>query len=127
MARYGNRPLQRLTNIERSDMIRQRGVRNIIHYASPKFQPLPKEMYDSEKLDYMVWKVGSRFYKLAHEYYGDSRLWWIIAYFNRKPTDSHVKLGDVIYIPYQWEAIYDLVQSGRYEEDRSIQPGRYEE
>lgn len=47
-----------------------------------------------------VWKVGDRYYKLAHEHYGDSRLWWVIAWFNRAPTEGHLKLGDTIQIPH---------------------------
>jgi len=26
-------------------------------------------------------------------------MWWVIAWFNKLPTESHIKLGDVIYIP----------------------------
>ena len=46
-----------------------------------------------------VWSVGDRFYKLAHKYYGDSKMWWVIARFNSKPTEAHLNLGDVIAIP----------------------------
>ena len=128
MARYENRPIKKLTNIKRSDMIRDRGVKNIVHYVSPIFKNLPSDLYDSDRLEYMVWKVGSRFYKLAHEFYGDSRLWWIIAYFNRKPTDSHVQIGEVVYIPLDWETILDSVQSARYDifPDYKTEDSRYE-
>lgn len=51
------------------------------------------------ELEPHLWKVGSRFYKLAYEHYGDATLWWIIAFYNKKPTDSHVKIGEVIYVP----------------------------
>ena len=45
------------------------------------------------------WTTGDRFYKFASQYYGDPNYWWIIAWFNKKPTEHHVKLGDVIKIP----------------------------
>ena len=42
---------------------------------------------------------GDRFDLLAHQYYGDSELWWVIAWYNQTPTESHVELGDVLQIP----------------------------
>ena len=33
------------------------------------------------------------------EIYGDSRLWWVLAWFNQKPTEAHFKVGDVYYVP----------------------------
>ena len=45
------------------------------------------------------WKMGDRYYKLAHKYYGDSKYWWLIAWFNKKPTEQHVKNGDLIKVP----------------------------
>ena len=45
------------------------------------------------------WTLGDRFYKLASEYYGDPSYWWVIAWFNKRPTEHHVKLGDLIKIP----------------------------
>tara|TARA_R100001509_G_scaffold154619_1_gene116378 strand:+ start:3089 stop:3433 length:345 start_codon:yes stop_codon:yes gene_type:complete len=47
----------------------------------------------------VVWKRGSRFYKLSTEYYGTPELWWVIAWFNGTPTEQHVKLGDVVLVP----------------------------
>jgi len=55
--------------------------------------------------------VGDRYFKLAHRFYGDSKLWWVIAWFNKKPTESHVDVGDLILIPtdlYQILNIFDV-------------------
>ena len=46
-----------------------------------------------------VWSVGDRFYKLASIHYGDPTLWWVIAHFNQRPTEAHVKIGDTIVVP----------------------------
>jgi len=46
-----------------------------------------------------VWSLGDRFYKLASTYYNSPQYWWVIAYYNKKPTEQHVKLGDIIEIP----------------------------
>lgn len=42
---------------------------------------------------------GDKMYKYAHDIYGNADYWWIIAWFNSKPTDAHCKIGDVLYIP----------------------------
>ena len=42
---------------------------------------------------------GDKMYKFAHDVYGDADYWWIIAWFNNKPTDAHCKIGEVLYIP----------------------------
>lgn len=46
-----------------------------------------------------VWTVGDRYYKLATTFYGNPNYWWVIAWFNKKPTESHIKIGDMIRIP----------------------------
>ena len=52
-----------------------------------------------------IWKLGDRFYKLAHKAYGNPELWWVIAWFNKKPTDAHVKHGDAIHVPFPLEMV----------------------
>jgi len=52
-----------------------------------------------------IWKMGDRYYKLAHAYYNDPELWWVIARFNEKPTEAHLELGDVITIPLPIEKV----------------------
>tara|TARA_R100000008_G_C3578629_1_gene166906 strand:- start:1338 stop:1694 length:357 start_codon:yes stop_codon:yes gene_type:complete len=46
-----------------------------------------------------VWSHGDKYWKLAAHYYGDSRYWWIIAWYNLKPTDAHCRIGDRLKIP----------------------------
>ena len=52
-----------------------------------------------------VWSVGSSYAKLADQYYQDSRLWWVIAWYNLKPTESHNVVGDTIYIPFPLDKV----------------------
>lgn len=46
-----------------------------------------------------IWSVGQRLYKLADKYYGDPQYWWVISFFNKKPTEQHFALGDAVQIP----------------------------
>jgi len=98
-SRYDNRK----TAINRSEMYKKqfdnRGVKFVRQYKTANISyPTPAEQsfLDSET---RVWKVGDRFYKLADQYYGDSTYWWLIAWYNQMPTESHVRVGDVIEIP----------------------------
>ena len=81
------------------------GVKHIIHFATPEMRhPAPHELFELHNETH-VWVRGDRFYKLAHQYYGSGKYWWIIAWFNRTPTESHVKIGDIVYIPQPFEKI----------------------
>ena len=60
--------------------------------------------------EFHIWNTGDRFSKLAAEHYGDPTLWWVIAYFNKKPTDGHVKVGDQILIPEDISLVMPLVE-----------------
>ena len=81
------------------EMFRQRGVKFIDQFPTPNMHhPTAAQVANIEMVTH-IWKVGDKFFKLAHEHYGDSRLWWIIAWFNQLPTDSHVEMGSVVNIP----------------------------
>jgi hypothetical protein len=64
---------------------------------------------DSQIQSYSIqiesWTLGQRLYKLADKYYGDPQYWWIIAFFNRKPTEQHFALGDTVEIPLPLNAV----------------------
>lgn len=117
-SRYQQRPTKVSRSNEDDKILKKRGLRKINHYSSPAFSKMPDSLYDQVNLEFHVWKIGSRFYKLAAEHYGDPRLWWIIAYFNKRPTDGHAKIGDVIYIPVNWEEVYDTIveHAGEYQD-----------
>ena len=50
-----------------------------------------------------IWKYGDRYYNLAAQYYGVSDYWWVIAWWNGRPTEVDVKPGDKITIPLNLE------------------------
>jgi len=57
-----------------------------------------------------IWTLGDRYYKLAHQHYGESQYWWVIAWFNKKPTEAHLSLGDVVYVPLPLSRILNLLK-----------------
>jgi len=108
--RYSNR-IQSKNDLEMYEgFFRDRGVKFINHFKTPNFT-----YADYEKIKYLttvehVWTAGDRYFKLASQYYGDSKDWWIIAKFNNKPTESHVAVGDIILIPKPLNVVLDLMR-----------------
>ena len=85
----------------------QRGVKKIQQYSTPKMKyPSPQAIADNIERVPHVWKSRDMYWKLAAEYYGDSQLWWVIAWFNQKPTEVQCKNGDLIMIPFPLERLY---------------------
>lgn len=81
------------------EMLKKRNVKKIFQYDTPVLNHPDSDQIDGLNLEAHRWTVGDRFFKLADKYYNDPRLWWVIAQFNKTPTESHVELGDLIYIP----------------------------
>jgi len=92
-------------------LMRKKGVNLILQYSTPTWRELTVEQISSLTLLPHFWGTGDAFYKLAAENYGDPELWWVIAWFNQKPADFLVKVGDRIDIPVPLEkvlAYYDV-------------------
>lgn len=91
------------------DSFDKRDVNSITHYSTPKLNHLqPDKLYNISEFVH-IWKSGDRLYKLAYEHYGDSELWWIIAWYNKKPTEAHFKIGDTVYIPNPLEKVLNIM------------------
>tara|TARA_B100001123_G_C14825953_1_gene834172 strand:+ start:357 stop:719 length:363 start_codon:yes stop_codon:yes gene_type:complete len=87
----------------------QFGNKSILRHYETQEMPYPTSQ-EISGLDFAnhIWKSGDRYYKLAHHFYGDSRYWWIIAFFNKKPTEQHMKIGDLVKIPMPLRQILDI-------------------
>lgn len=82
-----------------------RNVKFIRHYASPDLKyPTTGEISQLDIRNH-VWKHGDRFWKLAESYYGDPSLWWVIAWFNKKPTENHFAAGDTVMVPFPLDTV----------------------
>tara|TARA_Y100001963_G_C6762167_1_gene440098 strand:- start:885 stop:1229 length:345 start_codon:yes stop_codon:yes gene_type:complete len=78
----------------------KRDINMIEHYDTPILYYPEEDEIDEFEIVRVVWKVGDRFSKLAHEHYGNAKMWWVIAWYNKKPTDSDVNYGDIVEIPF---------------------------
>jgi nucleoid-associated protein YgaU len=98
-SRYNNRLTSVNNNRLYKNTFEERNVNFIRQYRTANLAYPTTEQMRQLTIEQHVWKEGDRYYKFAYEYYGNSKYWWVLAWFNKRPTEAHVKLGDVISIP----------------------------
>lgn len=98
-SRYDNRDIVINDEEQYETTFKDRDVNFIRQYTTPKLKYPTAEEISQLNLIGHIWAIGDRFYKLAYQFYGDSELWWIIAQYNRLATESHISVGDTIYVP----------------------------
>ena len=90
-------------------MLRNRGLDNFRHYTRMKLTPItPEEISELNIIDH-IYKTGDSLSKISFEYYGDTRYWWVLAAFNKKPIDNLIKMGDIIHVPLPLEDVMYLM------------------
>jgi len=98
--RYYDRQAYTNANSSYREILKNRNTSAPFQFVTPRFFYLSSDHISNLSTKVHIWKYGDRYYKLAQKHYDDPKLWWIIAYFNEKPTEGHVKLGDKLYIPF---------------------------
>ena len=90
-----------------SDVFRKRGLSALRQFRMAQFKELtPDELADLQ-VETKIWGAGEKYFKLAHEFYGDPEYWWIIAWYNQKPLESDFKPGDIVEIPLTLDLILE--------------------
>ena len=107
-SRYDNRKIGRNSSERYSRQFKKRGVDFIRQFKTANVTYPSANERASLNSATVVWGVGSRFYKLANEYYGDPTYWWLIAWYNQTPTEAHVQVGSVVEIPLPFESVMSL-------------------
>ena len=82
---------------ERGDM------RSITQYATVKMRNPTVAARTGVASVAHLWKYGDKFYNLAQQYYGAPAYWWVIAWWNGRPTEAHCHPGDALMIPLDLE------------------------
>jgi hypothetical protein len=108
--RYANRQILKNGEEMYENTFLERNVKFINQYETPIFTYPDEKNIGRLTLNRHFWSVGDRYYKLAYQYYGDAKDWWVIAKFNNKPTESHVKIGDILYIPIPLQEVLNLMK-----------------
>jgi len=98
MNRYSNKELIQNQNELYESFFRERNVKFINHFETTNFTfPTNQQLLTIPYVEH-TWKYGDRYYKLSSKYYGDTTMWWVIAMFNKKPTEHDISIGDTILI-----------------------------
>lgn len=98
-SRYDNREVALNQTEQYRELFNDRGREKIRQYFTPELHHPTAEETARLEIVAVEWKLGSAYYKLADAHYGDPTKWWVIAWFNQKPTDAHVKMGDLVEVP----------------------------
>jgi len=107
--RYQNKPTLIVRNQLYQEYLIDKNLNFIEIEQVPNLSyPSPKQQSQLEIVGH-TWKVGDRLYKLAHKYYGDSKLWWVISYYNKAPTEAHFALGDIVEIPLPLDKLLEFI------------------
>lgn len=111
MANTRNRNQRILSNDTEhyKELYKRRGLKKIRHYGTPRFRHPTVEQRASINSVGHIWAYGDRFYKLADQYYGDVRYWWVIAWWNGHPTEVTIQTGDFLDIPLDIGAALDAL------------------
>ena len=100
MSRYNKRSKAINSNEIYEDLLERRDLKQVRQFRTPILD-FPNERQE-ERISFhrYFWSPQDKYYKLAAKYYGDSTMWWVIAQYNKKPTEQHLKPGDEDKIPY---------------------------
>ena len=103
MAKYSRYRILRNASEYYAPLREGRDVKIIEHFETPTLSHPTVAQRTALKTTRHIWKYGDRLYKMANQYYGDVRFWWIIAWYNGAPTEASLKVGDAIEIPLNIE------------------------
>lgn len=107
-SRLGNEIIVVNKNESYEEYFEEMGVSFVRQYPTVKLRYPTAEEIATLDLRGHVWKEGDYYWRVAGDEYKNSRYWWVLAWFNRKPTDAMVKVNDIIYVPRPLERVLTL-------------------
>lgn len=109
MSRYNSRIKGINKNEMYEEILDNRGIKKVKQYTTPKFKNPSQEELDRIRSIEKIWVTGDKFWRIAAQQYGDPNLWWVIARFNKKPTEGHMNPGDAIRIPIDLSVVLGVL------------------
>jgi len=91
------------------EVIESRGFSSITHYRINNLKYPSVEQIENLTIIKHVWKSNDRYWKLSERYYGDPKYWWIIAWFNKKPIEATLTLGEYVSIPQPLSDVLGMI------------------
>lgn len=111
LSRYNKRRLYKNVSLDYaySSIFRDRDLVAPMQYGIANFKQLTAAEVADLEIETKVWTFGEKYFKLAHEYYGDPTYWWIIAWYNQRPLESDFTPGEVVEIPTPLELMLEYL------------------
>lgn len=99
MSRYNRR--QKAVNDSElyRDYLKDRGRRDVEQYRTPMYRPIAEDALRQVETHNYIFNLGDAYWKYSSLVYGDPQYWWVIASFNRKPSLSSMRPGDIVRVP----------------------------
>jgi nucleoid-associated protein YgaU len=109
-SRYNNKTIFRNENETYEEILDRRKVPYIRQFGtSTMVTPTVRQIRSFSKVQH-IWKAGDRFWKLSTRYYDNPQYWWVIALFNKLPTEAHVRNGEILTIPLPLERVLRTIR-----------------
>lgn len=103
--RYANRrKFQNYNNLYRKKFRNKRG-KFVEQYFTAVIPDITEEMYATWDIAEHIWGYEDRYWKLAEKYYGNHEEWWRIAWFNKKPLESQIEIGEIVLVPVNLQEV----------------------
>lgn len=97
--RYNKRSILSNTRPIDRKRVTRRNTNSLTYFSADSLKHPTQEDYNRIGSKPVIWNETTRLSSLAQQYLGNFEYWWVIAWWNKKPTDAHFKAGDVVYIP----------------------------
>jgi nucleoid-associated protein YgaU len=107
VSRYDNRKTGINDDEKYENKFEKRNTVSIQQFLTPKLKHPTVDQIANLTTVEVVWIEGDRYWKLASQYYNDPKMWWVIAWFNKAPTEQHLSIGDMVVIPLPLTKILD--------------------
>ena len=104
-SRYVNKRVFKTIDSNTNKLLKSREIPSARILETFNIRPLSDEERKKFQTRTIVWQRRTRLFKLAYEFYGDPTLWWVIAWFNQRPTDADYSPGDQVLIPFPLEEV----------------------
>jgi len=97
--RNSNRKTYANTSNIYKEFRKKRSMKNIRQYMTKDIAAITKDLVRTMPSENHIWEYSDTFQKLAAQFYGDPEMWWVIAWYNQKPAEFTLRVGDIIKIP----------------------------
>lgn len=98
-----------INNYSLKDIIENRGLNSITHYNINTLKYPTVQQIQNLLIIKHIWTSKDKYWKLSEQYYGDSKYWWVIAWYNKKPIESMISVGDYVSIPHPLSDILGMI------------------